>query len=223
MDDELKATTVETRRLLIVALIALGLVLSLHFTPLKAWMEDIRALKAHIDAYGWKADAAFAAGAIAAIAIGVPRLALCGLAGALFGFVEGALLALAAGVLGSYGAFLLARWGGKAWVDRRLRKADPRHRALLGRPSIAGIFIARQLPVPAIVLNVLIGMLPVGHGTFLAGTLLGYVPSTAIVTLAGSSLGKESLERAMLQVSFAMLGLAVLSFFLVWISRRIAR
>ena len=79
----------EVRRLLILALAVAGLVLVLHFTPLNQWLGDLQALKQQIRAYGWKAHAVFAAGTIAAIALGVPRLALCALAGALFGFVAG--------------------------------------------------------------------------------------------------------------------------------------
>ncbi len=216
-------TRAETRRLLILALVALALLIILHFTPLKAWLEDIRALKDRIDSFGWQANLVFAAGSIAAIALGVPRLALCGLAGALFGFVEGGLVSIVSSVLGSYGAFLIARWGGRAWAERKLGGASERLRRLLADPSISSIFIARQLPVPGIVPNVLLGILPVRHDTFLAGTFLGYLPSTAIVALAGSSLGKESLEKAIVQISLSMAGLAALSVLLVWLLRKLGR
>ncbi|MEZ5852781.1 MAG: VTT domain-containing protein [Hyphomicrobiaceae bacterium] len=210
----------ETRRLLVLAVFILGALLALHFTPLKAWMEDIRSLKARIDDYGLLADAAFVAISMAAIALGVPRLALCGLAGTLFGFVEGALVALIASVLGSYGAFLLARWGGRAWAERKLAGATERLQGTLAEPTIANIFIARQLPVPGIVPNVLLGLMPTPHRTFLIGTFLGYLPSNAIVALAGSSLGKESLTKAIMQVSLSMMGLALLSILLVWLTGR---
>lgn len=227
MDQDRNATSADTRaearRLLILALVALALLVILHFTPLKVWLEDIRAIKDRIDNFGWKADVLFVAGSIAAIALGVPRLPLCGLAGTLFGFVEGGLLALISGVTGSYGAFLIARWGGRAWAERKLEGASDNLRALLADPSVGSIFIARLLPVPGVVANVLLGVLPVGHRTFLAGTFLGYLPSTAIVALAGSSLGKESLEKAILQISLSMAGLAALSVLLVWLARRSSR
>ncbi len=219
-DDELEATSKETRRLWIVAGIALAVVLAIHFSPLKSWLDDVRALKLQISGFGWKAHAVFALGSIAAIAVGIPRLALCGLAGLLFGVVAGSLVALVSGVLGSYCAFLLARWGGRGWAERRLNGAGGRLRTLLAKPTVASIFIARQLPVPGIVPNVLLGILPTRHGTFLLGTLVGYLPSTAIVALAGSSLGKESLEKAIAQVSLSMVGLAALSVLLVWMRQR---
>ena len=217
MDEDLNATSKETRRLAILALLVLGLLLALHFSPLKSWLEDIRALKQHVAAYGWKAHALFVVGSVLAIALGVPRLALCGLAGMLFGFVQGALVALLSGVLGSYGAFLLARWSGQAWAERRLAGASAKLRAILAKPSVFSIFVARQLPVPGIVPNVLLGILPTPHSTFLLGTFLGYLPSNAIVALAGSSLGKDSLEKAIAQVSLSMAGLGAFSLLLVWL------
>lgn len=218
--DAAAETRGETRRLLLLALAVLGMLLVLHFTPLKAWMDEAQALKQHIQGYGWKAYAGFALLSIGGIALGVPRLALCGLAGALFGFVGGSLLSLASSVCGSYGAFLLARWSGKDWAERHLAGATGGLRSLLAKPSIATIFIARQLPVPGILVNVMIGILATRHRTFLLGTILGYIPSTAIVALAGSSLGKESLGTAITQVSLAMAGLGVLSMLIVWLRHK---
>ncbi len=220
MHDDLNATSKETRRLLVLALLVLGLLLTLHFSPLKVWLGNILALKQQIVAYGWTAHAVFALGSIAAIALGVPRLMLCGLAGVLFGFVAGFLVAMGSGILGSYGAFLLARWGGRDWAERKLAGASERLRTILAKPTIFSIFIARQLPVPGIVPNVLLGILPTRHRTFLLGTFLGYLPSNAIVALAGSSLGKESLEKAIVQVSLSMAGLGALSLLLMWLRRR---
>jgi uncharacterized membrane protein YdjX (TVP38/TMEM64 family) len=220
MDEELIETRKETRRLLVLALLVLAALLLLHFTPLKAWIADTQTLKQHLADYGWRAPVAFIFGSIIAIAIGVPRLALCGVASVLFGFVQGALIAQGSGVLGSYGAFLLARWGGRAWADRKLAGACARLRVLLAQPSIVTIFIARQLPVPGLGVNVLLGILPTRHRMFLLGTFLGYLPSNAIVALAGSSLGNESLSHAITQVSLSMAVLGALSMLLLWISKR---
>lgn len=210
----------ETRRLLILGLVVVILVLALHFTPLNRWIDDLQALKQQLGSYGWKAHAAFTAGTIAAIALGVPRLALCALAGTLFGFVAGSLVALVASVAGSWGAFLLARWSGRGWAENRLAGASDTLRKLLATPTVTAIFVARQLPVPGILINVMLGVLPTTQRTFLVGTGLGYLPSTAIVALAGSSLGKDSLALAMTQITFAMIGLGVLTLGLVWMHRR---
>ncbi|MBP7949605.1 MAG: VTT domain-containing protein [Verrucomicrobiales bacterium] len=199
--------TTETRRLVIGALLVAGIVLALHFTPLNRWLVQAQDLKSRIDDYGWKAHALFLFGSVVAIALGAPRLVLCGLGGVLFGFLEGLLLAQFSGVLGSYGAFLITRlWGPREWVRQRLRGAQ-RLRPLLENPSIGSIFVVRQLPVPGIVANVLLGVLSTRHRMFLLGTFLGYLPSNIPVALAGSSMAKESLGKAIAQVSLSMLAL----------------
>lgn len=213
----------EARRLLFLALAVASLLLVLHFTPLKEWMDDLQALKSQVRGYGWKAHVAFAACTIAAIALGVPRLALCALAGALFGFVTGAVVALASCLAGSWGAFQLARWSGRNWAESRLTGASETLRSVLATPTITAIFVARQLPVPGILINAMLGVLPTSQRTFLIGTGLGYLPSTVIVSLAGSSLGKESLAMAIAQISLAMIGLAVFTVLLVWLQRQVLR
>lgn len=213
-------TGTEARRLLILALIVAGLVLLLHATPLNQWIGDLQALKQQIRAYGWRAHVAFTAGAMSAIALGVPRLALGALAGALFGSVVGTMLALVSSLAGSWGAFLFARWSGRGWAESRLAGASDSLRSVLARPTITAIFVARQLPVPGILINAMLGVLPTTQRAFLIGTALGYLPSTAIVALAGSSLGKDSLAVALTQVTLAMAALGVLTLLLVWLRRR---
>ncbi len=211
----------ETLRLFVVALVVAGIITLLHFTPLKQWLAEAQNLKQQVDAYGWKAHAAFILGSIVGIAFGVPRLALCGLGGVLFGFVEGVLASQFAGVLGSYGAFLITRlWAPTAWVQGKLERSE-KLRELLEKPSIGSIFVARQLPVPGIVPNVLLGVLPTRHRTFLIGTFLGYLPSNIPVALAGSSMAKESLGKAISQVSLSMLALGLCSALIMYVRRRV--
>lgn len=214
-------TSAEARRLLVLALAVAGIVLVLHFTPLNKWLGDLQALKQQIRGYGWIAYAVFAAGTVAAIALGVPRLALCALAGALFGFIAGGLVSLVSSIAGSWGAFLIARWSGRGWAESRLAGASDSLRKMLATPTITTIFVARQLPVPGILINVMLGVLPTTQRTFLIGTAAGYLPSTAIVALAGSSLGKDSLALAMTQITLAMAGLGVLTMLLVWLHGRV--
>jgi uncharacterized membrane protein YdjX (TVP38/TMEM64 family) len=211
----------ERRRLLVTALVLVGLVLGLQFTPLKQWLQEIQTLKAWVSNYGWKAHVFFVFGSVAAIAVGMPRLMLCGLGGVLFGFAEGLIASQMAGVLGAYGAFLLTRrWAPKQWVERKLAGSESLRR-LLARPSVSTIFVARQLPLPGIIPNVLLGVLGTRHSTFLVGTFLGYLPSNIPIALAGSSMGKESLQRAILQVSMSMSALAVFSVLIFWLRRRL--
>lgn len=223
LPDKSNDPRIETRRLLIGAIIVAGVIVALHFTPLKRWLAEAQELKGRIEEFGWKAHALFALGSIAGIAVGVPRLLLCGLGGLLFGFVEGLLVSQFAGVLGSYGAFLLTRvWGPREWVRCRLHGSE-RLREVLANPDIASIFVVRQLPVPGIVPNVLLGVLPTRHVAFLAGTFLGYLPSNIPVALAGSSMAKESLAKAITQVSLSMAALGACSLVIMAVRRRVRR
>lgn len=219
--EENKGFQKETVRLLLLVLVVVALVAALHFTPLRHWLDEAQSLKARVDELGWKAHAVFIFGSVLGIALGVPRLALCGLGGVLFGFVEGFLASQFAGVLGAYGTFLLTRlWGPKAWVERKLANSQTLRKILVA-PSIGTIFVARQMPVPGIVPNVLLGVLQTRHATFLLGTFLGYLPSNIPVALAGSSMAKESLSKAIAQVSLSMVALGVFSALILAIRRRV--
>jgi len=213
-------TKKETRRLVLGVCIIAALVILLPMSPWKHWLAEAQNLKARIGEYGWKAYGVFISASIVGIAVGVPRLALCGLGGMLFGFVNGLLASQFAGVAGSYGAFLLTRqWAPKAWIQRKLEGSE-RLRNLLEHPTIGSIFIARQLPVPGLVPNILLGILHTRHSTFLIGTFLGYLPSNIPVALAGSSMGKDSLAKAIAQVSLSMVILAIFSSVIMMVRRR---
>lgn len=218
--EEKSAARKETVRLVGAALVVAGLITALHFTPLKHWLNEAQNLKARVDEYGWKADVAFVFGSMLGISLGVPRLALCGLAGVLFGFLEGFLVSQIGGVLGAYITFLVTRlFGPKEWVRRKLENSGTL-RSILGEPSIGTIFVARQMPVPGIVPNVLLGVLQTRHATFLAGTFIGYLPSNIPVALAGSSMAKESLAKAIAQVSLSMVALGVFSALILAVRRK---
>lgn len=157
-----------------------------------------------------------------AVACGMPRLVLAAAAGLLFGFAEGCLTALIIALAGSWGACLFARWGGGKWAADVLQRR-PKLAALLRQPGIADIFLLRQLPVPGLLPNLLCGLTRVPHRTFLLGSLAGFLPSTIAVTLIGSSLGKESLDKALGQIAAAMLALGIAGWGIVRITRSIQK
>jgi uncharacterized membrane protein YdjX (TVP38/TMEM64 family) len=68
--------------------------------------------------------------------------------------------------------------------------------------------------------NVLLGVLPTRHVPFLLATFIGYLPSNVPVALAGSSVGKESLPKALAQASTSMLLLALFGMLILWIRRK---
>jgi len=185
-----------------------------HFTPLRAWITNVQVWKAYIRDLGWIAHGMFLVSCAAVVMIGVPRLPLCAAAGLIFGFSEGLLLSLAGSTLGSYGAFLITRKGARRSVQARLDQW-PWLLGLMKRPSLGKVFWVRQLMVPGIVLNVMLGVTSISHRLFVLGTLLGYLPLNITFSLVGSGLGKGSFAQTLVQLLAAM-GLINIIGWLVW-------
>jgi len=210
--------TRENRRLLImVAVLALFMVIA-HFTPLKAWITNVQAWKGFVDELGWVANGTFILACAGAVMIGLPRLPLCAAAGLIFGFVEGISLSLVGSVLGSYGAFLMARAGARRAVLSRVERW-PWLKQMLEKPSWLKVFWVRQMMLPGLVLNVLLGVTEVAHTTFLIGTATGYLPLNIAFSLVGSGLGKGSLAQSLTQ----LLGALAVVNLVAWLVWRFAR
>jgi len=209
------------KKLLFMVLVVVTCIALVHFTPLKSLTSDV-AWKAYIHRLGIWASSTYFIVSIVLIAIGIPRMLLCGLAGFLFGFGKGFIIGQFSALLGSYATFVFARWGGREWVQQRIEKSQ-RLRNMLKKPSTFTIFMVRQLPIAGIVPNLILGLTPVKHRYFLLGSFLGYLPSSILVAAIGSSLGKsfstETLQHATIQIAAAMLGLGAISL-IVWYLRK---
>ncbi|TDU66012.1 putative membrane protein YdjX (TVP38/TMEM64 family) [Prosthecobacter fusiformis] len=201
------------RVLILVAVVGLFMVLA-HFTPLKAWITNVQAWKAFVDELGWMAHLSFILACAIGVMIGLPRLPLCAGAGLIFGFMEGLSLSLVGSVLGSYGAFLMTRAGARRAVLARAERW-PWLKKMLEKPSWLKVFWVRQMMLPGLVLNVLLGVTQVAHSTFLIGTLLGYLPLNIAFSLVGSGLGKGSLAQSLTQLLGALAVVNVVGW-LVW-------
>lgn len=204
----------ESRRIVILAVTVTAFMAIAHWTPLRAWITNVQLWKGYIRDMGWLASVGFTTICALAVFVGVPRLSLSAAAGMLFGFAQGMLLSLVGSAIGSYGAFLMARLGGRKTVLRRA-ESWPWLTPLLHGLTISRVFWIRQLMLPGVVLNVLLGISAVRQTTFLIGTLAGYLPLTAVFSLVGSGLGKESLAKSMVQVMTGV-GLLNLGGWIVW-------
>ncbi|MEI8138272.1 MAG: VTT domain-containing protein [bacterium] len=209
------------KKLLLMALIVVACIAVVHFTPLKSLTSDV-AWKAYISQLGMWASSIYFLVSVALIAIGIPRMLLCGLAGVLFGFTTGSVIGQFSALFGSYATFVFARWGGRDWVQKRIEKSQ-RLRNMLKKPSTFTIFLVRQLPIAGIVPNLILGVTPVKHRYFLLGSFLGYLPSSIMVAAIGSSFGKgfnkATFQHSIAQITAAMLGLGGISL-IVWYMRK---
>jgi uncharacterized membrane protein YdjX (TVP38/TMEM64 family) len=189
----------ENRQIIVLALTLSALVALVHLTPLREWTEDAQQWKRYLREFGWPAYVGYGLAAAAAVMMGVPRTIICLVSGGLFAFAAGMAVSWFGSTLGSYAAFLLARWGARRPDEAQLA-LRPWLRRLLSAPSVWRVAWVRQLPVPGLVLNLLLGVTAVKHRVFLLGTLLGYLPLNIAFTLVGSGLGKADLGRSLAQI-----------------------
>jgi uncharacterized membrane protein YdjX (TVP38/TMEM64 family) len=202
---EVEASVRKSFRKLLALALGLGLAVTvLHVTPLRALVSDLQVWKSKLDGAGPAAPFLFFVLCTGLVAIGVPRLVLCGLAGALFGFRSGSGIAFLSALAGSYGTFLFVRWGGREWVRRRIA-LSPSARDLLSRPNWGAVVLFRQLPVVGLVQNAALALTEISHRGFLGGTAIGILPSTLLVALIGSGVGKASLRSSLTALSCAMI------------------
>jgi uncharacterized membrane protein YdjX (TVP38/TMEM64 family) len=95
---------------------------------------------------------------------------------------------------------MIARWGGRDYLRERA-PANSKLVQLLKQPSITSIVVMRQLPIANSVINVILATSEVTITAFLTGSFIGFLPSGIVATLAGSGLGKESPQLALLQLA----------------------
>ena len=208
----------ESQRMLLFGLAIAAVLVALHATPLRHQVTDFQSWKQALRDTGAAAPLVFFALNVLAVAVGVPRLALCAIAGMLFGFDRGVCPAHFGALAGSYLTFLFARWGGRGWVQRRLQRHTRLH-GLFQHPTTLGIVLVRQMPVAGIVINLLLGMTNVRQRVFITGSFLGLLPGSLAATLVGSGLGKTTWTQAAMQIGVAMLVLA-LAAWLAFLARR---
>jgi uncharacterized membrane protein YdjX (TVP38/TMEM64 family) len=192
------------QKFLLLVLLLGAVLLIIHFTPAKEFLGDVERLKAQLLGLGVWSPLIFFLGCALLTAVGFPRLGLTFAAGLLFGAAYGGLLALGATLLGSYATFCLARWSGTEWA-RRIASRSRRVEFAMSNQTVTTVFLVRQLPITNVVLNLLLSLSDVGHGSYLIGSLLGFLPSAAVALVAGSSIGKTSTA-----ISFFQFGLAAI-------------
>lgn len=145
-----------------------------------------------------------------AVVLGVPRLALYALAGAVWGLVPGFVLAHTASLIGagvSYGT-------GRALGQR----CPPLPAAMCVPTTDHGVFLARQLPVPGALLSMALGAQAMPRRAYFAGTCAGFVPQGAAAALAGSGWAANGVMLTVVRLTVAGLGLVALG---LW-GRRLA-
>jgi uncharacterized membrane protein YdjX (TVP38/TMEM64 family) len=117
--------------------------------------------------------------------------ALTAASGFLFGLGEGVLYSFVAAVIGSTGAFLVARHGGRRWIEPRV-EGDRRFAAIdraVGTQGLKITFLLRLSPVfPFVLLNYALGLTRVRLRDYALASF-GMLPGTLLYVYLGKAAG----------------------------------
>lgn len=212
-------TAASSRKLVLLLVIALTLLIGIHYTPLGELLKELTDLeRTPLSGGGGGAAAWFVLLTAGLMSIGMPRLVFFLLGGVVFGFWHGLLLALTGSLIGSFIAFRLARWGGRDWLAGRFGESRLFGSILATKPTAMSVALVRMLPVSNIVLNIGLSVSNVGNRAFLLGTLLGFLPQGVVAVLIGSGVGEETLLDGVVYIGFAAI---LLLLAIYWSARRL--
>jgi uncharacterized membrane protein YdjX (TVP38/TMEM64 family) len=209
-----EALNLPWKRILLLGVVVAGLLALAYLSPLRAYLGRVREVSESIRSLGLWAPLVLTFSVAVLVAIGFPRLLFCVIAGMALGFWLGLLWAQLGTLLGNYTVFLLVRWHGRGWAERYVSRHGRLHR-LIRREGIPGVVLARQVPVPGLLVNVTCGLLPIRHRDYLIGTALGQLPEAIPCTLIGAGVLAASFGK-----SAGLIGLAVLLMLGLWMTAR---
>lgn len=178
---------VNTRAVLVKSLILLVLAILgaviYATTPLKDWLGKAGPVGQWFRSMGGAGVVLFAFGSMVLILAGVPRLLLCPLAGALYGFWLGLAVSLAATMASYYVGFLWIRGRQKHGLDR---PSLPSQLAFLaGDPGFSGVVIGRLAPAPGMLVTLALALSNVSTLSYVFGSAIGLIPEAVPAVLAG--------------------------------------
>ena len=129
-------------------------------------------------------------------AVGIPRLWISVAAGALYGAVEGSVVAQAASLGGAILNFYLARTLLRGPITRRLTPRMRKWYKRLNEHGFRWILYLRLFPLSnASLTNTIGGISRMRTRDFISATFIGYLPMTIIFALFGSSAAKKSIPQ----------------------------
>jgi uncharacterized membrane protein YdjX (TVP38/TMEM64 family) len=179
-----------------------------------AHLLDVGWIDAEVRDRGASGRLLFVAVGTVAVAVGMPRQAVCFLAGYAFGPGPGTALATVASLAGCVVCFLYARLLGRGLVLHRFSERVRRLDGFLRDNPLTMTMLVRFLPVGSNLLtNLVAGVSAVRLLPFAAGTLIGYLPQTIVFALLGSGIQVQSLWLTTMSIVLFVLS-ALLGVFL---------
>jgi uncharacterized membrane protein YdjX (TVP38/TMEM64 family) len=199
------------RKILLLALGVSVLLIIVYLSPLRQYLGHLREVSERVRSFGALAPLVLMVGVAVLVGFGFPRLLFCVIAGIALGFWSGLLWAQLGTFLGNYGLFVVARAVGRDWAKRVLSKRVTLHN-IIQRKGALGVVLARQLPLPGLVINLACALLPIRHCDFIVGTLVGQLPQAIPCTLIGAGALQASFAK-----SIGVISLAVVLTIVAWL------
>ena len=199
-----------------ILVVALGACFAIvYFTPLRSILKHFRETGERLREMGWMAPVVFTAAVAALVAVGIPRLLLCPVAGMAFGFWWGLLWTQIGTILGSYATFLFVQWGGRDFVLRKWPRLE-RVANAVDRQGTLAVLLVRQLPLGGFYINILLGLTRLRHVPFLIGTAIGILPEAVPMTLLGAGVIQQSFEATLAYILTAGAAIIAAAFLARW-------
>jgi uncharacterized membrane protein YdjX (TVP38/TMEM64 family) len=203
------------RKIAVLAVVVAVLLSIFYLSPLRSYLGRLEEIKKYVQSLdSWRAPLVVTFGAAVLVGVGFSRLIICGIAGMALGFWQGLLWAQLGTLLGNYVPYLAARFAGGDWAQRHLSKRE-RLKHLLHKEGFKSIILARQLPVPGLLVNLACGLFHIRHRHFLIGTLIGQLPEAIPCTLIGAGMLHGDPKK-----SATIIGLAVACAVVIWLAVR---
>ncbi len=201
------------RKAAILMAVLLALVAFTSLPPVRHFVsENMPRLKQFIRDCGPWAPVVFTLAVAVMVGAGIPRLAFHFLGGALFAFWGGLIWSYIGAMIGYTTVFFAVRQLGIREMVLRKHPAWQKLAAKLKHNTVPAVILFRQLPLPGVVTNTVLGLSPIRRREFFLGTTIGLIPEAVPATLIGSGLRKEQLGHTVLYLFGA-----VALFVIVWI------
>lgn len=155
-----------------------------------AWIvgsPDVAQVQAWVDEAGFWAPVVFVVVYALWSLLPVPKNVVTVVAGGLFGFLPGALLAWLGAMVGALAAFGVARWLGRESIDSLLRGRLRQVDAKLHERGFLAVLTVRLVPVlPFTAINYGAGVTGVALRDYVLGSALGMLPGTLSYAAIGA-------------------------------------
>lgn len=204
------ATAIRTLLLVLVVVLFIWLATTVR-------LPEIDTLRARLESFGFWSWLVFTLGYAAVALTPIPVTLMALTAGVLFGAVQGSILSIAGALLGSVGAYWIARALGRDVILRRLgRHADTveEHLADAGFLALLTLRVAPGLPYWPV--NYGAGALGVPWAMFAGSTAVGVIPGqVSLVALGAFAVNPGVLNGTILGIGWIAVGVLT-----VWAARR---